>query len=85
MSQQEIVIYISDNCPRCKDLLSFVETWDIPYELKNVSEDYSAKDELRQLDIYGTPVTFIEEEAFLGVPKKRIKQKLGIQASYYFN
>lgn len=85
MGQQQVVIYVSDDCPHCEALLSFVQAWDISHQLKNVSKSHTAKHELRQLDIYGTPVTFINEKSFLGVPKKRIKQKLGINDAYYFN
>src|SRR5690625_7054201 len=69
MSQHYVVVYVSDNCKHCESLLSFIEEKDISYELKNVSKSHTARQELRQQDIYGTAVTFIDNEIFLGVPR----------------
>ena len=85
MSQHHVVVYVSDNCTQCESLLSFIEKKDISYELKNVSKSHTARRELRQQDIYGTPVTFIDDEIFLGVPKRRLEQKLGIDTYSFFN
>lgn len=84
MSQHDVVIYVRDKCSHCNELLSFFEALNLPYELKNVSKSDTAKKELRQKNLYGTPVTFIDQEVFLGVPKKRIKQKLNIHSYYSF-
>lgn len=83
MSQHQVVIYISDNCTYSEALVSFLESCNIAYELKNISKSDTARKELRQHNLYGTPVTFIDGETFLGVPKKRLKQKLGIGTSYF--
>ncbi len=85
MSQHHVVVYVSDNCTDSESLLSFIEENDISYEVKNVSQDHKARQELRQKDIYGTPVTFIDNEIILGVPKRRLERKLGIDFYSFFN
>lgn len=81
MSNKKVVIYISTACSLCRALMKQMDEWNIPFEVRNITESPESKKELHRYGIYGTPATFIEgkETAILGFPKYTLKQQLGIR------
>ncbi|MCP3029252.1 glutaredoxin family protein [Halobacillus sp. A5] len=79
MNQQRVVVYTSDHCTHCKQVLSKLEEWEIDFKEKNISQDRAYFKELQQQKIYGTPATFIDDEKVLGYQERGLKRALGIQ------
>lgn len=73
------MVYINNHCTR---LLDQLDEWNIDYKTKNVVEDPQYLKELQDEGFYGTPVTFINDNAILGYQKNKIKQKLGIGSRF---
>ncbi|WP_431801692.1 glutaredoxin family protein [Halobacillus andaensis] len=79
MSQQEVVVYTSDHCTHCKNVLSKLNEWGIDYKEKNVTQNRSYFKELQQQKVYGTPATFIGDDKVLGYQERSLKRVLGIE------
>ena len=80
MNNRTVTIYISDHDPTCTDLLKQMDAWKISYQTKNISRQSEHLKELQEMEIFGTPATFIEGEykAILGFQKEKLKHALGI-------
>lgn len=87
MSEKEAVIFISNNCVKCDDLLDQLDEWNISYETKNVSDNREYMKELQEKGVYGTPATFVKDSsrAILGLQLNRIKQALGLNGASFRN
>ncbi|WP_339229868.1 glutaredoxin domain-containing protein [Oceanobacillus sp. FSL K6-2867] len=80
MHYSEVTVYVSDNSLKCNQVLSLLDKYNISYKKKNVTANQSFMEELQELNIYGTPATFIDEnEPILGYQKSKIKWALGIK------
>lgn len=86
MSDQEVVIYVSDNSLPCKQLLNHMDKWNISYRVKNVNKNSEYMRDLQEQGIYGTPATFIKSQkhVILGFQEKKINHALGI-GDYFSN
>lgn len=82
MSVQEVVVYISDNSLQCEKLINEFNKWEIHYKTKNVTENRAYLEQLQERGIFGTPVTFVDEDVILGFQINRIKHKLGMLDHY---
>lgn len=81
MYDEKVTIYISENCANCEKLISYLDHWDINYEIKNVTKDKTCMKELQDKGIYGTPATIIgknNEQIVLGTQINKLKRLLGI-------
>ncbi|KHE71617.1 glutaredoxin family protein [Halobacillus sp. BBL2006] len=78
MSNAKVVVYTSQNCAQCDQVLAKLSEWDIDYEERNVSENRAHFKELQSKRIYGTPATFIDDEKILGFQERKLKRTLGI-------
>lgn len=66
MVSQRVVVYISEDSPHCKDLLSQLDHWQINYETRNVTKNRRYMQELQENDIFGTPATVVNDRMVLG-------------------
>ncbi|WP_087974520.1 glutaredoxin family protein [Oceanobacillus rekensis] len=79
MRNSKVTIYVSDNSVQCNKVIKLMNDYDISYKIKNVSEKNQHMKELQALDIYGTPATYIDNQAvILGYQKNKIKYALGM-------
>lgn len=92
MSKQKVVIYTSNNCERCEKVTSLLSNKGIPFEERNVSENASFFKKLKEMDIFGTPATFVNDTCILGFQKERLETLLNsngngnsIRGNYYKN
>ncbi|WP_430788668.1 glutaredoxin family protein [Virgibacillus flavescens] len=88
MNEHQVIIYTSDNCPECEDLVDLLNEWKIEFTEKSVSNNNSTLKEMQARGIYGTPVTFIDDNPVLGYQEIKLKYELGIsnsQGSYFRN
>ncbi|TQS76426.1 glutaredoxin family protein [Ornithinibacillus gellani] len=85
MSVKEAVIFISNNCEKCDDLLEQLDAWNISYETKNVTDNREYMKELQDQGVYGTPATFVKNgsRVILGLQFNRIKQALGVNGASF--
>lgn len=80
MSNKEVLVYVSEGCISCQKLLEKMDNFGIDYKTKNITEDDANKKELQDCGVYGTPATFIDEDAepILGFQPNKLKRELGI-------
>lgn len=79
MSYTNIVIYVSENNPDCKSVLHLMENLEVSYEVKNITKNSAYRREMQDLNIYGTPATFIgDDTVILGAQIKTIQRELGM-------
>ncbi|MFC7063673.1 glutaredoxin family protein [Halobacillus seohaensis] len=79
MNQHRVVVYTSNQCSDCEQVLTKLKEWDIEYEEKNISQVQSYFKELQNQKVYGTPATFINDEKVLGYQEHKLKRTLGIK------
>ena len=78
MPDTNIVIYISENNPDCESVLHLMDNLDVSYEVKNITKHNDYRREMQDLNIYGTPATFIGADTIiLGAQVQAIKRELG--------
>lgn len=82
MTDQHVVVYTSDDCGQCKQLIDKLEEWDVSYEEKNVSRNHTFIKELQKRKVYGAPATFIGNDKILGFQEYKLKRALGIESGY---
>ncbi|WP_337017123.1 glutaredoxin family protein [Oceanobacillus massiliensis] len=79
MSNAQVIIYVSDNSPQSEKVVKLIEENNMPYTIRNVSQNSDYMKELQSKEIYGTPATFInDQQPILGYQKNKIKYALGI-------
>lgn len=73
---QEVVVYISDNCIECEKMMDLLDAENVAYELKNISEDKQYLHDLQKQHVYATPALIVKGKKVLGFQEQRIKQLL---------
>lgn len=76
MRDQNIRVYVSNNCKESNKLIHLLEELDVPYEEKNVTENKSYMKELQEQKIYATPVAIINNNKVLGFQKNKLMDVL---------
>lgn len=67
-SANNIIVYVSEECPICDRVVSQLKKWEVSFDVKNVTKNKEAMSEMQRQGLYGTPVT---------VHKRFKKQVLG--------
>ncbi|MYL35070.1 glutaredoxin family protein [Pontibacillus yanchengensis] len=78
MSEYNVVVYTSDRCIHCTKVLELLREWDIEFTEKNISQNADFYIEMKEMGVYGTPVTYIDGQQVLGFQKRKLKKYLGI-------
>ncbi|MGD8188405.1 glutaredoxin family protein [Brevibacillus ginsengisoli] len=68
----QAIVYSSMNCSYCKQLKTFLEEQNIPYEERNIDENDAYGEELSKLGYMSVPVTVIGDKQVLGFNPARI-------------
>lgn len=76
MSKPNVVVYTSDGCHYCNKLLDHLDAWKVEYIEKNISQNTQYYREMKQQGVYGTPVTFVEDNKVLGFQKNKLEKLL---------
>ncbi|WP_407271767.1 glutaredoxin family protein [Radiobacillus sp. PE A8.2] len=84
MENQDIVVYISNDCSQCDELVSQLDEWGVKYQQKNTTENANFLKDLQKQKIYATPAVFIGNQKILGFQKNKLKQELGIRNHYSY-
>lgn len=75
----KIVVYTNTGCPYCAKIKQDLQSWGFKdYEERNVGENPEFFDELHEKGIFGTPATFIDDEAVIGYRPNKMKSILGV-------
>jgi len=73
------IVYSTDACPWCTVAKEFLDENHVEFEVKNVAEDESARDELMQKSgQLGVPVLDIDGQIIVGFDKDAISQALSL-------
>jgi thioredoxin reductase (NADPH) len=76
--ENKVTVYTSQGCPYCKKVKEQLTAWGVPFEEKNVSENYEYFEELQQKKIFGTPATYINGKLVLGFQEAKMKKLLNL-------
>jgi len=72
----QAIVYTSNTCGYCKQLKSYLEEQNIPYEERNIDESETCREELGRLGIMSVPLTLIGDKQILGFNPARIQKAL---------
>lgn len=72
----DAVVYISENCKECNDLLRQLKEWNVSYDIINVTKEENKMKDLQSMNIYGTPAIFISgyRQPILGFQKNKLEK-----------
>ncbi|MED0676687.1 FAD-dependent oxidoreductase [Aneurinibacillus thermoaerophilus] len=76
--ENHVIVYTSQGCPYCKKVKEQLTAWGVPFEERNVSENYKYFEELQQKKIFGTPATYINGKLVLGFQEAKMKKLLNL-------
>jgi len=80
MTEHKIVIYSTPTCHFCVLAKAFFEAEKIPFEMKDVSTDVAAREEMVQkTGQMGVPVIDIDGTTIVGFDQEKIKALLGME------
>jgi thioredoxin reductase (NADPH) len=75
----KIIVYTNTGCPYCSKIKQELQSWGFEdYEERNVGENPEYFNELHEKGIFGTPATFINDEAVIGYRPNKMKKILGV-------
>jgi glutaredoxin len=74
--ENEVRVYVSDNCDECDQMVALLDKEEVVYELKNISRDKENLRELQKQHVYATPALIVKGKKVLGFQEQRIKQLL---------
>ncbi len=70
----QAIVYSSTNCSFCKQVKSYLEEQNIPFEERNIDLNPAYGEELQQLGIMSVPLTLIGDKQILGFNPTRLKK-----------
>lgn len=80
MSKHKVIVYSTPTCHFCILVKAYLEAEKIPFEVKDVSKDVKAREEMiEKSGQLGVPVIDIDGNIVVGFDQERIKQLLGIK------
>ncbi len=74
--ENEVRVYVSDDCDECDRVMALLNKEEVLYELKNISRDKENLRELQKQHVYATPALIVKGKKVLGFQEQRIKQLL---------
>lgn len=74
----KVIVYSSDTCPYCTAVKNFLDENKVEYEVKNVSHDTEARNELIEKGYRGVPVTVIGDEEVVGFDQAKLVKLLNL-------
>ncbi|WP_174615738.1 glutaredoxin family protein [Virgibacillus ihumii] len=77
MNEKNVIVYVSDDCSQCDKLLEHLNKLNVNYQTKNVTENHKYMEQLQEKGVFGTPVTFVDNQMILGLQKNKMNRMLG--------
>lgn len=71
-----VIVYSSHTCTYCKQLKTYLNAQNIPFEERNIDDNPAYGDELFAMGMRSLPVTLIGDQKILGLNPTRIQQAL---------
>ena len=76
---EPIIFFTQPGCPPCAYAKNYFDEHNIPYTLKDIQKDPSAKKMLmNKYDSFSTPTFVINDEVIIGFDQERILKSLNI-------
>ncbi len=72
----QVIVYSSSGCSVCAKIKRDLDSWGVPFEERNVTENEAFFDELHERGIYSVPTVRIDGDTFVGYRPKALKQAL---------
>jgi arsenate reductase-like glutaredoxin family protein len=77
MKEQQIDVYVSDNCTECDQLVQYLTQRNIRFQIKNTTVNKENLWQLQQENIYITPTIIIDNDyRIIGFQESKLKQLL---------
>ncbi len=74
----KVTVYTSDTCPYCVAAKDFLDSNNVEFEEKNVTQSEEARNDLIEKGYRGVPVIIVDEEEIVGFDKNRLTDLLGL-------
>ncbi|WP_186576311.1 glutaredoxin family protein [Aquibacillus kalidii] len=78
MTEQNVLVYVSDDCNECVEMMAFLDKYHVEYQVRNISNNQEYMRELQREKIYATPVAFVNKERVLGFQKNKLMSVIGL-------
>jgi len=75
-TMKKIVLFTTTACPHCADARTYLKSFGLDFEEKNVREDMDARQELIEKRILGVPTFFIDEDIIVGFNRRKLENAL---------
>lgn len=75
---KKAILYSSTGCPYCAKIKQDLTDWGVPFEERNVTDNPQFFNDLHEKGIFSTPVTFIDDQSFIGYRPNKMKDYLGV-------
>ena len=59
----EVIVYVSNDCTVCTTVISKIESWNVSYDIRNISKSEKYLKEMQARGSYSTPATYIKGQA----------------------
>jgi len=81
MNESNVTIYVSESNKTCEEVINQLKRWEIPFKVKNITQEPKYRKEMQREGIYSTPATFIKgiNKAILGFQKRKLQVALDIE------
>ena len=76
MSRHDIIVYTQPGWLFCNSLKAWLSEKDIDYSERNIAEEDSALEELKNLGVFSTPATLIDNELIIGFDQRKFEELL---------
>ncbi|AGX02003.1 MULTISPECIES: glutaredoxin domain-containing protein [Bacillaceae] len=77
---KQITLYSQPDCPPCEISKRFLQEYGFSYEVKDISTDKKAREELtKRYNSYSTPTFVIDQTVITGFDLEKLKAELNIE------
>ena len=78
MVKKKVILYTQPGWHFCSLQKAWLSEQDVEFEERNIQEDSSALEELKELGIFSTPATRIDDELVIGFNQQKLVALLGL-------
>ncbi|MBO9539422.1 glutaredoxin family protein [bacterium] len=71
-----VIVYSQEGCPPCGAVKEYLTRRGVPFVVKDIGRDVSARNEFLRKGFRGTPVVLVGDEAIVGFDRARIDRAL---------
>lgn len=74
--RESVVVYSQEGCPPCAAVKDYLTRKGVPFTIKDIGRDVSARNEFLRKGFRGTPVIIVGGEAIVGFDRARLDRAL---------